>query len=407
MNLNDASGQRLAALAQDSLKRMLQPCPMAGRSLDFSSNDYLGLSQHPEVVQSGVEAAQHYGAGATGSRLLSGNLDCYETLEAEVAEFKRSEAAMVFGSGYQANATGLAALLDKTLWQGEQPLVFADRLNHASLHHACQLAGVRQIRFQHNDMNHLADCLRKHADKRQPKIIVSETVFGMEGDLLPVEQLAELALQYGAVVYLDEAHATGVWGPQGRGLGALEHPAIAALKALGHWVIMGTFSKAVGVSGAYLACSHTLKHYLVNRCTGFVYSTAPSPFVVGAVRKSLALIPAMDSQRKALHNAAQHVRQQLHTMGLNTGQSTTHIVPVVVGHAADSLALKSHLQQRGITGSAVRPPTVPPNTARLRLALNTGHDEQALQLLLQAITHWHAHAHGHHHSQLNPGDSGA
>ncbi|HEX4878264.1 MAG TPA: 8-amino-7-oxononanoate synthase [Limnobacter sp.] len=388
MNLNDASAQRLAALAQDSLKRTLQPCPMAGRSLDFSSNDYLGLSQHPEVVQAGVEAAQRYGAGSTGSRLLSGNLDCFEALEAEVAQFKRSEAAMVFNSGYQANATALAALLDKALWQGEQPLVFADRLNHASLHHACQLAGARQVRFNHNDMGHLADCLLKHAGSHQPKIIVSETVFGMEGDLLPVEQLAELAVQNGAVVYLDEAHATGVWGPQGRGLGAVDHPAIVELKALGHWVVMGTFSKAVGVSGAYIACSHTLKQYLLNRCTGFVYSTAPSPFVVGAVRQSLALIPGMDTQRTALQQAARHVRQQLHAMGLNTGLSNTHIVPVVVGQAAASLALKSHLQQLGITGSAVRPPTVPPNTARLRLALNTSHHEQTLHTLLQAIALW-------------------
>ncbi|WP_370260624.1 aminotransferase class I/II-fold pyridoxal phosphate-dependent enzyme [Limnobacter sp.] len=396
MNLNDASALRLASLAQDSLKRELQPCPLARRGLDFSSNDYLCLSRHPDVVQAGVAFAEQYGAGATGSRLLSGNLDCFEALEAEVAAFKRSEAAMVFCSGYQANASALAALLDKTLWHGQAPLVFADRLNHASLHHACQLAGVKQIRFNHNDMNHLADCLSKHAHSDQAKIIVTETVFGMEGDQLPVGTLAELALQHGAVVYLDEAHATGVWGPEGRGLGALEHPAIEALKAMGHWVIMGTFSKAVGVSGAYLACSHALKHYLVNRCTGFVYSTAPSPFVVGAVRKALAIIPGLEAERQALHATAEHLRAQLHTLGLNTGLSSTHIVPVVVEQAANSLALKAHLAEHGLVVSAVRPPTVPPNTARVRLALNTGHSPETITALVNGIQQWQGGLHESH-----------
>lgn len=388
MNLNQASHDRLALLAQDSLKRELLPCPQTGRDFDFSSNDYLGLSQHPALVEAGHECAQKYGAGATGSRLLSGNLACFEALETQVAEFKRAEAALVFSSGYQANASGLAALLDKALWGGTDPLVFTDRLNHASLHHACQLAGVRQIRFRHNDMAHLAELLEKHDTAAQAKIIVTETVFGMEGDLLPIEDLAALALAHGAVVYLDEAHATGVWGPEGRGLGALQTPAIDALKAMGHWVVMGTFSKAVGVSGAYIACSQAFKQYLVNRCTGFVYSTAPSPFVIGAVSKALTLIPGMQSERQALHTAAQTLRQQAQALGFDTGLSNTHIVPLVVGSSPSCLALKAHLQNAGIRASAVRPPTVPPNAARVRLALNTGHTQAAYTLLMQAIESW-------------------
>ena len=193
MNLSQASQQRLELLAQDSLKRVLLPCPLNQRAFDFSSNDYLCLAQRGDIVEAGHECAKKYGAGATGSRLLSGNLDCFEQLESQVAQFKNAEAALVFSSGYQANASGLAALLDKTLWSGAEPLVFTDRLNHASLHHACQLAGVKQIRFRHNDMAHLAELLSKHQESTQPKIIVSETVFGMEGDLLPIEQLAEIA----------------------------------------------------------------------------------------------------------------------------------------------------------------------------------------------------------------------
>ncbi len=388
MNLSQASQQRLELLAQDSSKRVLLPCPIDQRVYDFSSNDYLCLAQRGDIVEAGHECAKKYGAGATGSRLLSGNLDCFEELEFQVAQFKNAEAALVFSSGYQANASGLAALLDKTLWSGAEPLVFTDRLNHASLHHACQLAGVKQIRFRHNDMAHLAELLSKHQESSQPKIIVSETVFGMEGDLLPIEQLAELALQHKAVVYLDEAHATGVWGPEGRGLGAIQHPAIDSLKALGHWVIMGTFSKAVGVSGAYIACSEVFKQYLVNRCTGFVYSTAPSPFVIGAVSKALKIIPDLNKERGMLQTAADTLRQRVHELGFDTGLSNTHIVPLLVGNNNACLELKAHLQQAGIRTSAVRPPTVPPNAARVRLALNTGHSQMVYAQLHQALSHW-------------------
>lgn len=388
MNLSQASQQRLELLAQDKGKRVLLPCPLDQRALDFSSNDYLCLAQRGDIVEAGHECAKKYGAGATGSRLLSGNLECFEALETQVAQFKRAEAALVFSSGYQANASGLAALLDKSLWNGAEPLVFTDRLNHASLHHACQLAGVKQIRFRHNDMAHLAELLGKHVESTLPKIIVSETVFGMEGDLLPLESLATIALQHNAVVYLDEAHATGVWGPQGRGLGAIAHPSVDALKAMGHWVIMGTFSKAVGVSGAYIACSEVFKQYLVNRCTGFVYSTAPSPFVIGAVSKALEIIPGLNTERAMLHTAADTLRQRVHELGLDTGMSDTHIVPLVVGSNHACLELKALLQQSGIRTSAVRPPTVPPNAARVRLALNTGHNHAAYEQLHHALTTW-------------------
>ena len=388
MNLSQASQQRLELLAQDSGKRVLLPCPLNQRALDFSSNDYLCLAQRGDIVEAGHECAKKYGAGATGSRLLSGNLDCFEELESQVAQFKNAEAALVFSSGYQANASGLAALLDKTLWSGAEPLVFTDRLNHASLHHACQLAGLKQIRFRHNDMAHLAELLSKHQESTHPKIIVSETVFGMEGDLLPIESLATIALQHKAVVYLDEAHATGIWGPEGRGLGAIQHPAIDALKTLGHWVIMGTFSKAVGVSGAYIACSEIFKQYLVNRCTGFVYSTAPSPFIIGAVGKALEIIPGMNTERSALHTAADTLRERVHDLGFDTGLSNTHIVPLVVGSNVACLELKADLQQAGIRTSAVRPPTVPPNAARVRLALNTGHTFAVYEQLLHALASW-------------------
>lgn len=384
MNLNQRCELALEALAKEGLKRVLIPQNSSQhlRPVDFSSNDYLQLSRHPAILAAGVACAEEYGAGATGSRLLSGNLPCFEALERQVAEFKHSEASLVFATGYQANAGALSTLMDKSLW-GEEPLVFTDRLNHASLHHACRLAGVKQIRFRHNDLNHLVELLDKHSS--QPKIIVTETVFGMDGDQLPLLQLAELALAHQAMVYLDEAHATGVWGPQGRGLGALSSPAIAALQSAGLWVLMGTFSKAIGVSGAYLACSESVKQVLINRCTGFVYSTAPSPFTIGAVSEALRLIPSLEAERQHLRNLADQFRLMLQASGWDFGTSSTHIIPVLAGEAEDAIRLKQHLLDHGLITSAIRPPTVPPHASRVRLALNAGHGQRDLDQLLAAL----------------------
>ncbi len=176
-----------------------------------------------------------------------------------------------------------------------------------------------------------------------------------------------------------------MWGPEGLGLGALTNPAIEALKAAGLWVIMGTFSKAVGVSGAYIACSESVKLYLVNRCTGFVYSTAPSPFTVGAVSEALRLIPALQAERDHLHALSDQFRSLLAESGWNYGTSSTHIVPVIAGEAEESVRLKQYLLKQGLITSAVRPPTVPPHTARVRIALNCGHQLKDLERLIQAL----------------------
>lgn len=384
MNLNQRCESELEALAKEGLKRVLlsQNSDLKTNLRDFSSNDYMQLSRHPDILAAGLACAKEYGSGATGSRLLSGNLPCFEALEQQVAQFKHSDAALVFATGYQANAGALSTLMDKSLW-GEEPLVLTDRLNHASLHHACRLAGIKQTRFRHNDMDHLAELLCKHPDR--PKIIATETVFGMDGDQLPVLRLAELALAHQAMVYLDEAHSTGIWGPEGRGLGALSSPDIEALKSAGLWVVMGTFSKAIGVSGAYVACSNPVKQYLLNRCNGFVYSTAPSPFTIGAVSEALRLIPSLEAQRSHVHNLANQFRAMLSASNWDYGPSSTHIIPVLAGEAEDAMRLKQHLLDHGLITSAIRPPTVPPHAARIRIALNSGHSPNDLEKLLNAL----------------------
>jgi 8-amino-7-oxononanoate synthase len=310
-------------------------------------------------------------------------------LEASIAQAKGSEAALIFNSGYQANASALAALLDAKVL-GAEPLVFSDRLNHASLHHACQLMNVRQQRYRHNDLAHLRTLLEAHAKDPRPKFVVAETVFGMDGDVLDMDALCVLADQHDAFLYLDEAHATGVMGSSGYGLasGHMQRstPTFAGARSRG--VAMGTFSKGLGGAGAYVACSAAVRDYLLNRCAGFIYSTAPSPAVIGAMQVAWDMVPGMEAERATLMQRAQDVRARLQQLGYDTGSSSTHIVPVIVGSELAALELKAWLAARGIIASAIRPPTVPPHTARVRIALSVSHTDAQIEALLAALAAW-------------------
>ncbi|WP_420886870.1 aminotransferase class I/II-fold pyridoxal phosphate-dependent enzyme, partial [Candidatus Magnetaquicoccus inordinatus] len=217
--------------------------------LNFSSNNYMGLAAHPLLLQRAIAWTKQWGCGASASRLVCGNLAPFATIEEKLARGKGSEAALLFNSGFQANSAVLTALLDRHVL-GADPLVFTDRLNHASLHHGCQCAGVRQIRYRHNDLNHLQSLLQQHADRSGPRFILSETVFSMDGDRCDVPALIALKEKYGAFLYLDEAHATGVFGKNGFGLTADYAEQID--------LVMGTFSKGLGSFGAYIACSQLL-----------------------------------------------------------------------------------------------------------------------------------------------------
>ena len=344
-----------------------------GRSLiDASSNDYLGLSQHPALKARAIEWVERFGAGARASRLVTGTLEAVVELEARLAAFKGTEAALIFNAGYQANAAVLPALFD--LAGSRDALVFTDRLNHASLHAGCAAAGVRQIRFHHNDLGHLEELLAKHADG-SPAFIVTESVFSMDGDRADVAALAAIAKRHGAVLYLDEAHATGVLGPQGRGL------AIAAPGA----VVMGTLGKAFGAAGAYIAGSRQLIDFLVNRCAGIIYSTAPAPAACGAVDAALDLMPLLDRERALLAARGERLRRRLASLGVSTLASTTQIVPAVLGSEEAALAAQQQLEQRGVLAVAIRPPTVPEGISRLRFSLTSAHTDADFDQLLDAV----------------------
>jgi len=380
-SLDDILGRALAKAEGNGLRRQLIPAMLAPggridregrRAIDFSSNDYLGLAQHPLLIERAREWAARMGAGAGASRLVTGTSEAHVELEAKIAAFKGTEAALLFGSGWQANAAVIPALI--AALPGVQ--VFTDRLVHASMHHGCAAARVRQNRFAHNDLVHLETLLTKHADA-PARLILTESVFSMDGDRADLAALAGIARRHDAILYIDEAHATGVLGPGGAGLTATI-PGKAA-------VAMGTFSKALGSFGAYIAGSRVLCDYLVNACSGFIYATAPPPAVLGAIDAALDLVPEMDADRAKLARLGDRLRARLVANGFDVGASSTQIVPAVIGDARDAVALSKRLAEAGMIASAIRPPTVPEGTSRLRIALRSTHDDADIDRLADAI----------------------
>lgn len=338
--------------------------------INFSSNDYLGLSQHPALIERAREWAEKYGAGSGASRLVTGNLDIFTKLEGKVAAFKNKEAALIMVSGFQANASVLPALFDKTVL-GREPLVFSDKLNHASMHVGCHAASVQQIRFKHNDMAHLKSLLEKYSDSDAPKFILCESVYSMDGDIAPLDEIYKLAHEYDCFTIVDEAHATGVLGEKGQGL---------ATKAD---LVIGTFSKAFGAFGAYITCSQTIKDYLVNKCSGLIYATALPPATLGSVDAALDLVPDMNDERSYLQKISNHFRDEMRNSGFDCGDSATQIVPVIIGDADETLQLSETLKNNSMWTTAIRPPTVPPNSARLRFAFSAAHAKEDIEKLLQ------------------------
>jgi 8-amino-7-oxononanoate synthase len=353
---------------------------MATRSgdalINFTSNDYLGLSQHPALIAGAQDYAARYGAGATASRLITGNLPPYEVIEDELARGKGCETALIMASGYQANLTVLAAVADAEVI-GRNVCVIADRLIHNSLLQGALLSGARLSRYQHNDHEHLETLLRQNSDKNIQSIIVSESVFGMDGDRANLGILTELSTRYGAMLYIDEAHATGLFGKDGFGFCADYAGQVD--------IVMGTFGKALGSFGAYIACSRTLRDYLLQRCGGVIYSTGLPPSTLGSIAAALDLLPVLQAERDYIQTQAEKVRQKLTAQGWNCGASTTQIIPVLLSDEDAALTLAGELMHDGLLVPAIRPPTVPRGTSRLRISLSAVHRPEAVQKLIEVL----------------------
>lgn len=339
------------------------------RFINFASNDYLGLSQHPFVKRLSAHYLNAYGAGTCSSRLLSGNIAIYERIENDIAALKGTESALIFATGFQANSTILSTLAQTGA------VIASDRDNHASIAQALRLTSARWFRYQHNDLSDLDKRLSDRLSAANAWI-VSETLFSMDGDEIDIETMKAIATRYGATLYLDEAHAIGVRGPDGFGLKADGDRAD---------VFLGTFGKACGSFGAFIACPQVVKDYLVNMCPGLIYSTALPPAVLGAVQAAIELIPTLGSSRRELAERGDWLRGRLRKLGYETLASSSQIIPLVMGSNESALKLAQHLEERGIFAPAIRPPTVPDGLSRVRISLTLSHTFDHLSLLLDSL----------------------
>jgi len=333
--------------------------------IDLSSNDYLGLADHPSLLQESKRMAEEYGTSSSASRLMSGDLHIHHLLEEVVADFKGKEASLVFGSGFLANIGIISAICQKT------DAVFSDRLNHASIIDGILLSGAQFFRFRHNDIGHLENLLKKERAKFKKALIVIETIYSMDGDRPPLKEIVNLKKKYNCILMVDEAHATGIFGRNGAG--------IVEEEDLTHEVdiIMGTFGKALGSYGAYVAASKKTIDYLVNRARSFIYSTALPPSVIGANLTAIEIIKKEPFRRKILLEHVEYFRGLLKNKGFNT-RGSSQIIPVVIGDNKKAIIVANMLQQHSIFALPIRPPTVPRGEERIRFSVTCYHSKEIL-----------------------------
>jgi glycine C-acetyltransferase/8-amino-7-oxononanoate synthase len=335
--------------------------------LDFSSNDYLALSEHPEVIAASRKYLEMFGAGAGAARLMSGDLEINHLLEQEIALLKSKEAALTFGSGYLANTGIIPALV------GRGDLIIADRLSHASIYDGCLLSGARTIRFRHNDLAHLEQILQEKRSQFNSCLVVVESIYSMDGDRCPLVELIQLKKRFDFLLMVDEAHATGLYGENGAGI--IEEDKVSNAVD----IAMGTFGKALGSYGAYAAASQELVDFLVNKARTFIYSTALPPAVVGATLAALYLVKSEPQLRIDLHAKVAFFKKHLRKNGIKDDPGPSQIIPVMVGESAKAHAIAEELQKNNLYVKAVRPPTVPEGSARLRFSITRYHQEEDLK----------------------------
>jgi 8-amino-7-oxononanoate synthase len=377
--MSDGEGRCISTRIAEDLDRLRGESQLRTldipRGINLCSNDYLGLAGDPRLKRALIDAVSRAETvGSTGSRLLSGNSREWEELESDFARFAGTDAALYFGSGYAANL----GLLGSLLKPGD--VVFSDALNHASLIDGMRLSKAFKVKYPHGDMDFLENALREHAGGSGALVIVTESVFSMEGDVAPIERLLRLAKDYGAELIVDEAHATGVWGPQGKGIAAelhCEHDVLA---------IVHTCGKALASAGAFVCGSSALKKLLINHARTFIFSTAMPPYLAGQIRAALDLAIAADAERAHLRRIASSLRDAVSAAGLDTGSSTTQIVPIYLESNENALQVAAQLRDAGFAVRAIRPPTVPAGTSRIRISLTARITMNEIDTLARAIS---------------------
>jgi 8-amino-7-oxononanoate synthase len=382
-SLDAALEADLTALREADLERSLRTVrrlrgaevELDGRSaIDFSSNDYLGLAADARLVDAAAHAAREYGAGAGASRLISGNHPEHAALERSLADFFGTEAALSFATGYAANTGIIPALA------GRDDAVFSDALNHASLIDGCRLSRATIHVYPHGDVYALRALLARHRGAVRRALIVTDGMFSMDGDLAPLPEIVSLAREHDAWTYVDDAHAVGVLGARGRGT-----PELLGVEGEID-VLVGTLGKAFGAAGAYVVGSASVRQWLVNRARSFVFSTGPMPAQAAAARTAIAIAQAEPDRRQRVIENAWHLRAALRDRRIDgVGGVDAHIVPVRVGSAAATVHLGASLAARGLLVGAVRPPTVPDGTSRLRISLGAAHTPEHIERLADTL----------------------
>ncbi len=372
----DLNQRREAGLFRQTLKAQSPQGPLmkinGQHFLTFCSNDYLGLANHPQLIESFKNAANEMGVGSGSAHLVNGHTQIHENLELALAEFTGREAAILFSTGYMANLGVIGALLDK------QDAVFEDKWNHASLLDAGLLSGARFQRYLHNDLSNLQARLERSTARR--KLIVTDAVFSMDGDCADLKGLSELAKQHDAWLMVDDAHGFGVLGKTGAGLCEKEN-----LNQNDVQILMGTLGKGFGTAGAFVAGSKELIEYLTNFARPYIYTTAMPAAIAAATLTSLEIVKNEPQRREHLQKLISLFREGAAALGLNLMASDTPIQPILIGEADEAIKLTELLKQQGILVTAIRPPTVPQGTARLRVTLSAAHSEQQVLQLLDAL----------------------
>ena len=338
--------------------------------LMMASNNYLGLTFDPRVIEGAVKGAQQYGTGSGGSRLVSGTFPLFTELENELAKFKNTEKALVFNTGYMANVGTISAIADKNT------IIFSDALNHASIIDGCRLSKATIKAYSHCDVEELKFLL-KQVDRSARKLIVTDGVFSMDGDIAPLDKLYELSREYNALLMVDDAHATGTIG-NGHGTAAY----FGLEKEID--IQLGTLSKSLGSVGGYVAANSTIVDYLVNTSRSFIFSTALSPADIGAALVALQVLETDASVLGRLQANVNYMAEQLTSMGIDATNETP-IFPILIGSNEDTLAVSDYLYEAGIIGTAIRPPTVPIGESRIRLTVTAAHNKEQIDYVCQSL----------------------
>lgn len=337
------------------------------------SNNYLGLANHPSVKKAANKAIKEFGCGSGASRLISGSMTLHDELEKKIARFKGTESALVFNSGYHANIGAISALMKK------RDIIFCDELNHASIIDGCKLSGAETVMCPHKDMNTL-ERLLKNSNRFKKKLIVTDGIFSMDGDLAPLPDIVFLAKKYSAFTMVDDAHATGVFGKNGKG--TIEHFNLPSNEID---IQMGTLGKALGGFGAYIAGSNELMDYLINRARSFIYTTALPPSVLAASLAAIEMVQSKPDLRKKLWRNVNYFKKGLQKRGFKNFNSQSQIIPIIVGNSKKVVMASEYLFNKGVFVAGIRPPAVPRKKERLRITIMSSHTRKDLDYALNTL----------------------